>query len=185
MGRVEGGCLRASLSSDSLGGHSDCVGKRRKHRIKSSKSTVHLWGKQLGGLGKESKSPSAHLSSNLAANLEAVAPNHLGEQCLSTGQTISNKDSSTVIVVHESTTATEAHQNKPSINGSLSGLLNFSLNVEEGLRENLSSGLLPHNLAIPSWTCFQQNLAVKKFLTHIVALQFFHSLVSSGPCICI
>ena len=50
------------------------MGVSRPRRFKSSKSAVHLKEYQLGGFGKESKSSSAHLSSNLAANQEALAP---------------------------------------------------------------------------------------------------------------
>ena len=73
MGSGVGWYLRAGFSSGSFLGYSFCVERIFPDRLKSSKSTVHLEEKQLGGLGKESKSPSAHQSSNLTANHEAVA----------------------------------------------------------------------------------------------------------------
>ena len=172
MGFGKGECLRAICSSDSIVGHSFCARASRSHRFKSSKSTVHLNENQLGGLGKESKSQLAHLSSNLTANHAAVAQKPPPERSQSKVSDFSDyallavsERINDVTIMERSTIKTSLCRGQtvePISSADRKGLSNWPA-------ESLSHT----HASVPNWTSFQQNLAVKKFLAHLVSLQTF------------
>ena len=172
MGFGKGECLRAICSSDSIVEHSFCARASRSHRFKSSKSTVHLNENQLGGLGKESKSQLAHLLSNLTANHAAVAQKPPPER----GQSkVSDFSDYALLAVSEriiDVTVMERSTIKTSLCRGQT-VEQISSADRKGLSNWPAESLSHTHASVPNWTSFQQNLAVKKFLAHLVSLQTF------------
>jgi hypothetical protein len=128
----------------------------RSRRHKTSISSVHLEENKLGGLGKEFKSSSAHQSSILAANQEALAPRSPQEE----------KESKS-----ESPLTVESSQGISLLSESSRGVAVNGEVVEKV--SILNPGVKVSEPAAPSWTSFQQNQAVRKFLNHLVAVRIF------------